>query len=131
MIRDVIDMIAAALEAALGCTVVKGYPNWGRPSVTLPAAALEITAWTPNTPRRIGDGLAGQSLGLRLALFGRHEIEMAEMLETTVATLAGLAAMRIDSRPVYLKLEAGQRQFNQSGVQQEDHVFSLPMTAAW
>lgn len=131
MIQELYDHILTEVAAATGVNVVKGFPNWGRPALTTPVAALEILSWFPSRPTRIGEKRARQSIQLQLWVFARHEPELTELLDSIATWDAGKGPTTVDGNTVEFTMSEGQRHFSTTGTEQEDHAFRLILNAAW
>lgn len=131
MFQELYDFVLTEVAAATGLNVVKGFPNWGRPNLVPPVAALEILSWFPSRPTRVGEKRARQSLQFQIWVFARHEPELADMLESISAWDAARGPATVDTNRVEFVMSEGQKHFNQSGAEQEDHAFRLILNAAW
>ena len=132
MIREVYDALVAGGEAALGLQLVKGYPSWGRPNVAPPIGALELQG--PLVPRispRVGSAVARWQCGFQITIFARHEAELCTLLDGLTAWLAGLAVFTAGSKRCELVIGEGVRIPSQTGAQQEQYVFGMPITVLW
>lgn len=129
MIAEIYSDLLSVAEAALSVNVVKGFPKWGRPTVTPPIAALEINAIREATLQRIGD--VRQVLDMTLYVFAEHEPGLALLLDRIVLMKKTTLALDIAGQVVQLRYTDGQRYENQSGTQQEDHGFSWSIAATY
>jgi prepilin-type processing-associated H-X9-DG protein len=131
MIEEIYDHMVSEAATALGCDCLKAYPNWARPLLTPPIAALEIASLAP-AGNRIGQPSARHALGLRLYVFAQNEAPgLAGMLEQVQALEQSIATSVVDGRRVNFAFADGQRHINQSGAQQEDHGFSWYVSATY
>lgn len=132
MIQELYDHIVTEVAAATGVNVVKGFPNWGRPNLTPPVAALEILSWFPQRPTRVGEKRAQQSVQFQLWVFAQHEPQLTELLDSITAWDATKESATVDGNNVrQFALTEGQRHFSQTGVEQEDHAFRFIINVAW
>jgi len=130
MILEILNDLVTQLAAALGVTVVKGFPDWARPALAPPLAALEITGWLPST-NRIGQRQARQTASFRFWVFARQEPELCTLLDSLTTWSAATNAANINSRIVDLALSDGQRHTPETPAQQEQHAFLFTLTASW
>lgn len=131
MITEIYDYLISEATTALEVQVLKAYPNWSRPLLTPPIAALEIASLAP-AGRRIGQQSARQALGLRLYVFAQNEAPgLAEMLEAVLGLQQAVASFEADGRRVDCAFGEGQRHINQTGTTQEDHGFSWFLTVTF
>lgn len=123
--------LVTQLAAALGCTVIKGYPDWARPALgPLPLAALEITGWQPER-NRVGQRQARQTATLRFWVFARQETELCELLDSLTTWGSDNNAATVSGRLVDLRLTDGQRYLPETPAQQEQHAFTFGLAASW
>ena len=131
MIKEVFEYFVAQAESKLSVNCVKGFPDWARPAVVTPCAALELAAWSPGIPRRIGQNQARQSVTLRLWLFARHEPELAQMLDSLATWAEDGEAPVVGSSRLTVNWLEGQRHFSETGSQAEAHGFTVPLSVTW
>ena len=131
MLQDIFEWIVSSAGAALGATVVHGFPTWGKPALTPPVAALEIATWSPGLPTRIGQARARQSASFTFYLFARNELELLAMLGSFAAWGLGNASVEIDGRRVDVGLSDGLRYQSETGAQQEEYAFQVTLSSAW
>jgi hypothetical protein len=131
MLREIFEWIVSGAGAALGVSVVKGFPTWGRPSLTPPVAALELSNWAPVRPSRIGQGQARQSASFSFWTFARNEPELLDLLDSLAAWALGNATADINSRRVDVSIGDGQRHNSETGAQQEQYGFLVFLSFAW
>ncbi len=125
-------MLIAALETALLLDVIKGYPSWGRRELMPPVAALELAAWTPDTPTRIGQKHGRQQISFRFWVFARHEPELCELLDRMAAWCLGAACLQVDDQRINVAVAEGQRyEGSEQPVQQEQHALWFPIMVSW
>lgn len=132
MIAEIYDTLVSDVATALGVDVIRGAPNWSRPSLTPPIAALEIAALALPAGNRIGQRAARHALGLRLYVFGLNESpSLAGMLEAVTVFQQTHASIPVLGRCVDIVWNDGQRHVNQTGTTQEDHGFTWFLTATY
>jgi len=111
--------------------VLKAYPNWSRPQLEPPIAALEIASLAP-AGNRIGQRAARQVLGLRLYVFAQNEVPgLSDLLEAALALQQAVASFEVGGSRVDCAFSEGQRHTNQTGTAQEDHGFSWFVTVTF
>jgi len=130
MIADIFDTLVSQAASALGVTVVRAFPNWARPTLVPPLAALEIAGLLSDRSR-IGQKSAQHVLGLRLYLFAETEPALAQMLDSVMALEQSILTLTVAGKDVNFAFGDGQRHQNQTGTQQEDHGFSFYVTASY
>ena len=131
MIAEIYDHMVSEAATALGCDVLKAYPNWARPLLAPPIAALEIATLAP-AGNRIGQRSARHALGLRLYVFAQNEAPgLAGMLEHVLSLQQTVASFEADNCRVDCVFNEGQRHINQTGATQEDHGFSWFLTVTF
>ncbi|HNU04163.1 MAG TPA: hypothetical protein PKL67_08410 [Anaerolineae bacterium] len=131
MLNELYEWIISGAGAALGVSVVQGFPTWGRPTLTPPVTALELFSWTPALPARIGQARARQSASFTFSLFARNEGEMLAMLDSFGAWGLGNASAEINGQRVDVGLSDGQRYQSETGAQQEAYAFQVTISCAW
>ena len=131
MLTLIFEWIISGAGAALGASVVQGFPTWGRPALTPPVTSLELFSWTPALPTRIGQSRARQSASFTFTLFARNEGEMLALLESLAAWGLGNASADIGGRRVDVGIADGQRYQSETGAQQEAYAFQVTLSCAW
>lgn len=130
MIAAIYDALVSEVASALGVTVVRAFPNWARPTLVPPLAALEIAGLLPSGNRQ-GQQNARHALGMRLYLFAENEVALAQMLDSVMALEQSILSLAVAGKRVNFSFAEGQRHQNQTGTQQEDHGFSFYVTASY
>lgn len=115
--------IADELTAATGIGVIKGFPSWGQPTLTLPAIALLLESADIVPPARIGGGNRKRMLTWRIIAYGKHEMNLLEILDTIGTWLIEAPAIEVGGAVVGTTPVASGRQTPLSGVQQEEYAF--------
>lgn len=124
MISEIYDYLCQSTATALGVQVLKAFPNWARPQLSPPIAALEIATLAP-AGNRIGQRAARRTLGLRLYVFAQNEAPgLAGMLDAVNDLQETIMTFDIGGKRVECLFAEGQRHTNQTGASQEDHGFS-------
>lgn len=131
MLREIYERLAADLGISLGITVVKGFPSWGRPGLEPPLASLETTDYTAERPARIGRIAGRRRAGFILTVFGRHEAEMADLVEQAVAWFLDNSRFTVNGIAVDCEMPTVARHVNESGVQQEAYACALTCVVTW
>lgn len=131
MLTYIFEWILSGAAAALGVTVVQGFPTWGKPALAPPVAALELSSWAPALPTRIGQARARQGASWMLYLFARNEAELLALLDSLTAWGLGNASAEIDGRRVDVGLSDGQRYSSETGAQQEAYAFQVSLSSTW
>jgi hypothetical protein len=122
---EVYRAMADELTAATGIGVIKGFPSWGQPTLTLPAIALLLESADIVPPARIGGGNCKRQLTWRIIAYGKHEMNLLELLDVIGAWLIGAPAIKVGGAVVGMTPVASGRQVPLSGVQQEEYAFFL------
>lgn len=123
--------VVSQLAAALAVPVVQGFPVWARNTATVPCAAVELFAWQPGAPTRVGQRTARQSVQFRLWLFARHEPELATLLQRCAIWAAEQGSCQVDGSRIDLRLGDGARHEPQTDMQEEAHAMWLLLNATW
>lgn len=131
MIKEIFEYLVNNGETQLGVSVLKGFPDWARPNMTLPIAAVELAASSPGTYNRTGHPQAQRTLYFRFFIFARHEPELCEKLESLVNWLAGLGRREIEGQFVAFRQQDGQRHEPATNAQQEMHGFWISIQVTW
>ena len=131
MIGEIYLSLCQFAATALGCDILKAFPNWSRPQLAPPIAALEIATLAP-AGNRIGQRAARQTLGLRLYVFAQNEAPgLTGMLDAVLALQQTVASFEADGSRVDCAFSDGQRHQNQTGTVQEDHGFTWYLTVTF
>lgn len=130
MIDDIYNFLVSQAATALAVTVVKAFPNFLRPTLVPPMAALEIASLAMAS-NRIGQKSARHALGLRLYVFAANEVSLAQMLESVLTLEQQILSATVAGQRVDFSFADGQRHQNQSGTEEEDHGFSFFVTATY
>lgn len=83
MILEVFESILTAYKTELSVTTSKGYPNWARPDLVTPCAALEFAGFQPYKDR-IGQTISTSSITFRGWLFARDEPQLCAMVDALI-----------------------------------------------
>lgn len=110
---------------ALGLTVVKGRPTWGRGTLTPPVVALAYEALEPDASARIGTTASPLRSQWAITLYGRDEPDLLVLLDTVRTWAQSAAAAVIDGTRYPLAFSGGERVPNETGAQQEAYAFAL------
>ncbi len=131
MITEIYSYLVQATATALATQVVRAFPNWARPALEPPIAALEIATLAP-AGNRIGQRAARQTLGLRLYVFAQNEAPgLTGMLDAVLALQQTVASFEANGSRVDCAFSDGQRHQNQTGTAQEDHGFAWYLTVTF
>lgn len=132
-LREIIDALDTYIESAGGLeiTCIKGYPDFGRPDITTPIAALFYAGSADGDSavvrRRVG--AAGQQVVMTLGVYAAHEVQLLELA-------AKLQTMR-QGRPVVTastgekaKIYVGDDERNppdEAAPKEERHLITCPL----
>ena len=131
MISEIFLHLISQATTALGVQTLKAFPNWARPQLEPPIAALEIATLAP-AGNRIGQRAARQTLGLRFYVFAQNEAPgLTDLLDAVLALQQTVASFEADGSRVDCAWSDGQRHQNQTGSAQEDHGFSWYLTVTF
>lgn len=132
-LREIIDALDTYIESASGLeiTCIKGYPDFGRPDITPPIAALfyagSATGDSATVRRRVGAGT--QQVVVTLGVYAAHEVQLFELA-------AKLQTIRKD-RPIVtastgekVKIYVGDDERNppdEAAPKEERHLITCPL----
>ena len=74
--KAIADWLDAAVASALTVTVYKGFPAWGRPTVTAPCAAILFAEHDPGAGQSIGRSHAKSSTSFDVYTYAHDEIAL-------------------------------------------------------
>lgn len=74
--KAIADWLDAAVAATLTVTVYKGFPAWGRPTVTVPCAAILFSAHDPAIGATVGRSHAKSSTSFDVYTYAHDEIAL-------------------------------------------------------
>ncbi|GAB4565356.1 MAG: hypothetical protein Kow0047_15870 [Anaerolineae bacterium] len=123
MYTEVMQELAAQIGSALGVSVVKGYPAWGRPNMSPPVVALLADRIDLSDVGRIG--VRPMAATWRAIVFGRHEQEMLALAEALIRWAYETRAVVVDGSEIPVQFLGGSRFMGATGAQQEDYGFEL------
>lgn len=122
MILEAYDHMVSQAASALAVQVVQAFPNWSRPALAPPLAAVEISDLNP-AGSRIGQADARHVLVLRLYVFANTETQLGQMLDGVVSLKKTLASLVVGGAVARFSISGGQRYQSLTGAVQEDHAF--------
>lgn len=100
--KAIADWIEAAVVAALTVTVYKGFPSWGRPSVTVPCAALLWSDYDPIVRTTVGKSMGRKSTSFEVFVYTSNEVQLWSYLDLLIAYWATSATPSISGQATKL-----------------------------
>jgi hypothetical protein len=129
-LEAIFEAARADLQTGLNIATKEGFPEWGRTTVVLPVAALQLRTTPPDYTQRIGSANAREAAGLFLYLFARNEPELCRLLDLYRAWRKK-AQITVSGQSVTLKADLAERYTPEAGVLQERYAFVCPLTLTW
>ncbi|MCD6290046.1 MAG: hypothetical protein J7M34_06030 [Anaerolineae bacterium] len=128
-LRQILDALSGELATALGCSVVKGLPSWGRPGQSPPVVAVLFAGWEPSGPPRIG---ASRLQGItqtdwQIYVFGRNEAELLDLIDKVTSWLSQ-TEIGVNGERMRLQVFGISRYESQTGAQQEQYGAFLTLS---
>ena len=110
--KAIADWLETAVAAALTVTVHKGYPAWGRPTVTPPLAAILFVEHDPSTTTTMGRQRSTKSTTFEVVAYATNEVALWAFVDLLDAywpanatpTISGVR-VRVDAGSI-VRLEA-------------------------
>ena len=103
--KAIADWLETAVAAALTVTVHKGYPAWGRPTVTPPLAAILFVEHDPGTTATVGRQRATKSTTFEVVAYAANEVALWAFVDLLDAYWPATATPTISG--VRVKVVAG------------------------
>lgn len=107
--KAIADWIEAAVIAALTVTVYKGFPAWGRPTVTPPCAAILFAEHDPAAGASVGRSHAKSSTAFDVYIYAHDEIALWAQVDALQAYWTANATPSISSARKKLRVSPIER----------------------